>query len=132
MSAPRHSCTRQSTQRSRERALASYTFRSTTKHRMSEHAATYYDLLQVNRGTRPDDVRTAYRRLAQKFHPDKMQGNADAQRVMAALNEAYAVLSDPERRALYDRRMADAQLARQRAHLRMLAQLDDPGAAWPW
>jgi curved DNA-binding protein CbpA len=99
---------------------------------MSAQAATYYDLLRVSRGARPDGVRTAYRRLAQKYHPDKMHGSADAQRVMAALNEAYAVLSDPERRALYDRRIADAQLERRRAHLRMLAQLDDPGAAWPW
>lgn len=99
---------------------------------MSAQAATYYDLLRVSRRERPDGVRVAYRRLAQKYHPDKMPGNADAQRVMAALNEAYAVLSDPRRRALYDQRIADAQLARRRAHLRLLAQLDDPGAAWPW
>jgi len=99
---------------------------------MDAEAATYYDLLQVSRRARPEGVRAAYRRLAQRYHPDKMPGNANAVRVMAALNEAYAVLSDPQQRARYDEQIAQAQALRQRAHARMLARLDDPGATWPW
>jgi DnaJ-class molecular chaperone len=101
---------------------------------MSAEAANYYDILQVSQGAHPEGVRAAYRRLAQRYHPDKMPGNAaaDAQRVMAALNEAYAVLSDPQQRARYDQCIAEANLQRRRAHERMLARLDDPGAAWPW
>jgi curved DNA-binding protein CbpA len=99
---------------------------------MSGRVATYYDILRVSPCTRPDVLRASYRRLAQRFHPDKMPGNADAERVMAALNEAYAVLSDPQQRARYDELIAEARSRRQLADERMLAHLDDPGAAWPW
>jgi curved DNA-binding protein CbpA len=51
---------------------------------------------------------------------------------MAALNEAYAVLSDPQQRAHYDQRIARASLERRRSHERLLARLDDYGATWPW
>ena len=47
-------------------------------------------------------VRHAYRRMAQRFHPDKHPGGGDSATVMARINEAYAVLSDPARRAAYD------------------------------
>ncbi|WP_145979564.1 DnaJ domain-containing protein [Ramlibacter tataouinensis] len=99
---------------------------------MSAETATYYDILQVSRRARPEGVRAAYRRLAQRYHPDKMPGNADAQRVMAALNEAYAVLSDPQQRARYDQVIAQAQSQRRLARQHLLERLDDPGAAWPW
>jgi curved DNA-binding protein CbpA len=99
---------------------------------MTPSIATHYEILRVSRRARPEGIRTAYRKLAQKFHPDKMPGNADAERVMAALNEAYAVLSDPERRALYDQRMAAARASARRDQQLILARLDDPGAAWPW
>src|SRR5687767_14067340 len=64
---------------------------------------TYYDVLQVERHATPERVRGAYRKLAQKYHPDKMPGNANAVRAMSAINAAYAVLSDAERRAEHDR-----------------------------
>jgi len=103
---------------------------------MSAEAATYYELLGVSREARPDSVRTAYRRLAQRYHPDKMPGHAGAQQVMAALNEAYSVLSDPRQRAEYDEhieRTTDmARLAEERAREDFLQRLDDPGASWPW
>jgi DnaJ-domain-containing protein 1 len=99
---------------------------------MSAQAATYYEILGVSRRARPDSVRSAYRRLAQRYHPDKMPGNAQAERVMAALNEAYAVLSDPQQRARYDAWIAEANESRRRAHESYLQRLDDPGAAWPW
>jgi hypothetical protein len=68
----------------------------------TESTPTYYDVLQVERDASPERVRAAYRRLAQKYHPDKMPGNANAPRAMAAINAAYEVLSDGHRRAEHD------------------------------
>jgi hypothetical protein len=99
---------------------------------MGRSVATYYDILRVGRGADPEGVRTAYRKLAQKYHPDKLPNNADAVRVMAMLNEAYGVLSDPQQRARYDRRIEDAQADARRAKRRVIAPLDVPTAAWPW
>jgi curved DNA-binding protein CbpA len=103
---------------------------------MSVQDATYYDLLGVSPCAQPSSVRTAYRRLAQRYHPDKMPGNVKAEQVMAALNEAYAVLSDPRQRARYDEhieRTSDlARLAEERAHASFVERLEDQGAAWPW
>lgn len=93
-------------------------------------SATYYDILRVSRRAAPEGVRTAYRRLAQKYHPDKLPGNADAVRIMAMLNEAYGVLSDADRRAHYDRRIEDARVQRMRR--RSLPAVEVPTAAWPW
>jgi curved DNA-binding protein CbpA len=95
-------------------------------------SVTYYDILKVSRRAAPDGVRTAYRRLAQKYHPDKLPGNADAVRVMAMLNEAYGVLSDPDRRASYDRRIEDERAFRHRPLRRTIAPVEVPTAAWPW
>jgi hypothetical protein len=69
---------------------------------MAETLPTYYDVLQVDRDAPPERVRAAYRKLAQKYHPDKMPGNANAVRAMTALNAAYEVLSDGHRRAEHD------------------------------
>jgi curved DNA-binding protein CbpA len=103
---------------------------------MSVQASTHYDLLGVSPGARHDSVRSAYRRLAQRYHPDKMPGNPRAQQVMAALNEAYTVLSDPHQRAEYDEFVRTSDLARlaeeQRAYESFRERLDDQGAAWPW
>jgi hypothetical protein len=68
----------------------------------TEPLPTYYDVLQVERDASREQVRAAYRRLAQKYHPDKMPGNANASRAMAAINAAYEVLSDGHRRAEHD------------------------------
>jgi len=67
---------------------------------------THYDTLQVERGASAEGVRTAYRRLAQKFHPDKHAGRSAAAAVMAELNLAYEVLSDPAQRSAYDDSLA--------------------------
>jgi curved DNA-binding protein CbpA len=95
-------------------------------------SATYYEILKVNRRAAPEGVRAAYRRLAQKYHPDKLPGNTDAVRVMAMLNEAYGVLSDPDRRARYDRRVEDERAWAQRAARRGMTPIEVPTAAWPW
>jgi hypothetical protein len=95
-------------------------------------SATYYDILRVSRRAAPEGVRTAYRRLAQKYHPDKLPGNADAVRIMAMLNEAYGVLSDANRRAHYDRRIEDERACAQRRLRRRFAPVEVKTAAWPW
>lgn len=66
------------------------------------HCHSHYETLRVDRHASPERVRTAYRRLAQKFHPDKHAGTSAAATVMAAINQAYEVLSDPAQRAGYD------------------------------
>ncbi len=63
----------------------------------------YYGILGVIRTTEDIVIKAAYRALAQKYHPDKFDGPQDeAQQRMQEINEAYAVLSDPEKRKEYD------------------------------
>ena len=69
-----------------------------------------YKLLQVNSEADPEVIQAAYRRLAQKFHPDLATGAGAADR-MVAINAAWEVLGDPERRAAYDRQLAEARSA---------------------
>lgn len=72
----------------------------------------YYKLLQVDPSADPEVISAAYKRLAVKNHPDTNDSSPDAKARMQALNEAYAVLSDPLERVTYDRRMA-AQISAQ-------------------
>src|SRR4030042_860057 len=62
----------------------------------------YYDVLEVEHGASADYLRRAYRRLAKKYHPDVSQENGAEER-FKEINEAYAVLSNEEQRAAYDR-----------------------------
>lgn len=63
----------------------------------------YYEVLGVPREADELVIKTAYRRLAHQFHPDKNQGSKDAEEKFKEASEAYQVLSDPEKRARYDR-----------------------------
>ncbi|MCX5737886.1 MAG: J domain-containing protein [Proteobacteria bacterium] len=61
-----------------------------------------YAVLGVARGADADAIRTSYRALARKFHPDLNQGRSESEERFKEVSEAYAVPSDPEKRALYD------------------------------
>jgi molecular chaperone DnaJ len=69
---------------------------------MATQKADYYDVLGVSRGAPPDEIKRAFRRLAMQYHPDR-NSDPDAEQRFKDINEAYEVLSDPERRAAYDR-----------------------------
>lgn len=62
----------------------------------------YYQLLGVERTASADEIKKAYRRLAMKYHPDKNQGDKDAEAKFKEVSEAYGVLSDDQKRASYD------------------------------
>ena len=63
----------------------------------------YYEVLGVDREASEQDLKTAYRKLAHQFHPDKNPGSKEAEERFKEASEAYEVLSDPEKRARYDR-----------------------------
>lgn len=63
---------------------------------------THYDNLKVARNAPPEVIRAAYKSLSQKYHPDQNPGDPDAARIMALINEAYRILSDPIKRRDHD------------------------------
>jgi molecular chaperone DnaJ len=63
----------------------------------------YYEVLQVERTATDAELKAAYRKLAMQYHPDRNPNNPDAEEKFKACSEAYQVLSDPDKRAAYDR-----------------------------
>ena len=68
----------------------------------------YYEILGVKKTATESEIKKSYRDLAKKFHPDKNKGNKDAENRFKEISEAYAVLSDKEKRSQYDRLGAEA------------------------
>lgn len=62
----------------------------------------YYEVLGVQKSASDDEIKRAFRKLAVKYHPDRNQGNAEAEEKFKEINEAYQILSNPDKRAKYD------------------------------
>jgi curved DNA-binding protein len=62
----------------------------------------YYEILGIKKNGSAQDIKKAYRKLAMKYHPDRNKGNKEAEEKFKKLSEAYAVLSNPEKRKQYD------------------------------
>jgi molecular chaperone DnaJ len=62
----------------------------------------YYEVLGVSKTSTPDEIKRAYRQMALKYHPDKNQGNKEAEEKFKEAAEAYDVLSNPDKKARYD------------------------------
>jgi curved DNA-binding protein len=62
----------------------------------------YYKILGINKNSSEEEIKKAYKKLALQYHPDKNPGNKEAEEKFKEINEAYEVLSDPEKRKKYD------------------------------
>lgn len=65
-------------------------------------ARDYYEVLGLDKGASEDDIKKSYRKLAKKYHPDMNPGDKEAEQKFKEINEAYAVLSDSDKRSRYD------------------------------
>ena len=70
---------------------------------MTVAKADYYEVLGVSRTASDQELKSAYRKLALKFHPDRNPGDKEAEEKLKEASEAYQVLCDPDKRAAYDR-----------------------------
>jgi hypothetical protein len=72
--------------------------------------ANYYEILKVSPKATRTEIKSAYRRLARKLHPDKNHGSEETARAFAKIAEAWEVLRDPKSRSIYDKRLLHAQM----------------------
>ena len=69
---------------------------------MAEQKRDYYEVLGVSKTATDEELKKAYRKMAKQYHPDLNPGNAEAEAKFKEANEAYEILSDPDKRAKYD------------------------------
>ncbi len=69
---------------------------------MAEQKRDYYEILGVNKGVSDEELKKAYRKMAKQYHPDLHPGDKEAEAKFKECNEAYAVLSDADKRRAYD------------------------------
>lgn len=62
----------------------------------------YYEVLGLSKGASDDEIKRAFRKLAMKYHPDRNSGDKEAEEKFKEINEAYGILSDPEKKQKYD------------------------------
>ena len=62
----------------------------------------YYEVLGVSKGASDDEIKKAFRKMSKKYHPDLNPNNKEAEKKFKEVNEAYQVLSDPEKKSKYD------------------------------
>ena len=73
-----------------------------------EKDLSFYDVLGVNQTADDNEIKTAYRKLAKEYHPDKNQGNKESEEKFKKITEAYDTLSDSQKRSAYDYSLSGA------------------------
>jgi curved DNA-binding protein CbpA len=83
-----------------------------------EKTIDYYEILSVSRNADLSIIKSAYRTLANKYHPDKCEDNLkeNAEEKIRLINEAYEVLSDPIKKSEYDQKIKNSKFARPRTY----------------
>lgn len=75
----------------------------------------YYDILQINQNASPEIIDKAYKTLAKKYHPDLQEesNKKEAEEILKEINEAYEILSDPNKKALYDQNLKNETISQE-------------------
>ena len=75
----------------------------------------YYDILQINQNASPEIIEKAYKTLAKKYHPDLQEevNKKEAEEILKEINEAYEVLSNPDKKALYDQNLKNEGISQE-------------------
>ena len=75
----------------------------------------YYDILQINQNASPEIIEKAYKTLAKKYHPDLQEesNKKQAEEILKEINEAYEILSNPDKKALYDQNLKNEAISQE-------------------